>query len=601
MKWPILFCGGLGIASALEKPPVKKFELDLTWSSRAPDGVERQQILVNGQFPGPPLIFDEGDDVEVTVNNFLQSDTTVHYHGIEQQGTSWSDGVPGVSQKLIAPGRKFVSKFTATQYGTYWYHSHSRGQNMDGLYGPIYIRPRSIPESLVNAISNDSLARTQIQRAIQTPKLLMISDWFHNTSEELRDIALSANIDTLCVDSILINGKGRVRCVDPGYLSSLIPPPLSPLLQGQNFTAKGCLPTHNTYAQTTTTHHNYNELPPSLFDQCNATNAVEEEIRVDPRDGWISLNLIGAASISTLAFSLNNHSLWVYEVDGQYIVPTKVDTLTLSNGPRYSVLVQLNNTPGDYRMTFASAGFNQKIAGYGVLSYINGDPSVVGTSLLNYGGVESPGAIPLIENTIKPLIPNAPAQEADATFILAIGRIEKAWKWSLNGDHSYDLSLEAEKPLLWDPESQENSSLVITAKNGTWVDIIFDVTATKRTLQPGHPIHKHSNTVYVIGAGNGKFNWTTVAEARKEIPHLFNLENPPRRDTFTTLPAFQGPSWMAVRYHVQNPGAFLLHCHIDPHLTGGMALAMLDGIDTWPEIPEEYGPSGEWGKATERK
>lgn len=83
MKWPVLFCGGLGIASALEKPPVKKFELDLTWSSRAPDGVEREQILVNGQFPGPPLIFEEGDDVEVTVNNFLQSDTTVHYHGIE--------------------------------------------------------------------------------------------------------------------------------------------------------------------------------------------------------------------------------------------------------------------------------------------------------------------------------------------------------------------------------------------------------------------------------------------------------------------------------------------------------------------------------------
>ena len=58
-------------------------------------------------------------------------------------------------------------------------------------------RPREIPESLVNAISNDSLARSQIQKAFQDPQLLMISDWFHNTSEELRQISLSANIDTL--------------------------------------------------------------------------------------------------------------------------------------------------------------------------------------------------------------------------------------------------------------------------------------------------------------------------------------------------------------------------------------------------------------------
>lgn len=83
MKWSFLFCCGLAAASALNKPPIKKFELDLTWSSRAPDGVERKQILVNGQSPGPPLIIEEGDEVEVTVNNFLPFNTTVHYHGIE--------------------------------------------------------------------------------------------------------------------------------------------------------------------------------------------------------------------------------------------------------------------------------------------------------------------------------------------------------------------------------------------------------------------------------------------------------------------------------------------------------------------------------------
>jgi len=80
----LLCCVGLGAASAVVKrSPTKQFELNLTWETKSPDGVERQQILVNGQFPGPPLIIDEGDNVEVTVNNFMPFNTTMHYHGIE--------------------------------------------------------------------------------------------------------------------------------------------------------------------------------------------------------------------------------------------------------------------------------------------------------------------------------------------------------------------------------------------------------------------------------------------------------------------------------------------------------------------------------------
>ncbi|KAJ5503444.1 Multicopper oxidase type 2 [Penicillium fimorum] len=654
MRPSIFFCFiGLGAALNFVPPrPTKKFELNLTWGTKAPDGVERQQALINGQFPGPPLIFDEGDNVEVTVNNFLPFNTTMHWHGIEQQGTSWSDGVPGVSQRLIAPGGRFVSKFTATQYGTYWYHSHCAGQIMDGLYGSIYIRfahthPHRNLTHLRRELSTYDpdreklpqtwLAHFQINNAIRDPKLLMISDWFHNTSEELRDIAVSANLDTLsivrkwahkdsrCADSILINGKGRVRCVDSAYLTSLTAAPLAPLLQGMNYTAKGCLPVGNTYAQTTFSQHNYTAIPPSMFDQCIATETVEEVIKVDARKGWVSLNLIGSASISVPTVSINNHSLWVYEVDGRYIVPTKVDALTLSNGGRYSVLVKLNNTPGNYLITAANAGLNQKVAGYGTFSYVNGDPSVVGKPSINYGGNSmSTDVIVFDENKIKPLIPSRPSKEADQTYLLTIGRIEKAWKWSLNGDHSYGLSLESEKPMLWDPQSYADSDLVITTKNDTWVDIIFAVFGNASTLQPGHPIHKHSNLVYILGAGMGEFKWTSVAEAQQEIPEMFNLVDPPMR----ALPALLSPSWLAVRYHVsllftlllslffssenqeakmylivKNPGfsltsqAFFLHCHIDPHLTGGMALAILDGIDVWPSIPAQYGPKGHWGKA----
>lgn len=83
---------GASLAGGLETPSLplvgqlsqtKQFELNLTWGSGAPDGIAREQFLVNGQFPGPPLIMDEGDNVEVTVNNFTPCNTTIHWHGIE--------------------------------------------------------------------------------------------------------------------------------------------------------------------------------------------------------------------------------------------------------------------------------------------------------------------------------------------------------------------------------------------------------------------------------------------------------------------------------------------------------------------------------------
>lgn len=42
--------------------------LDLTWETGAPNGVSRQMIFTNGQYPGPHLFFHEDDDVEVLEN-----------------------------------------------------------------------------------------------------------------------------------------------------------------------------------------------------------------------------------------------------------------------------------------------------------------------------------------------------------------------------------------------------------------------------------------------------------------------------------------------------------------------------------------------------
>jgi len=110
----------------------------------SPDGFTRNGILINGQFPGPELNRQSVRQRWVSwCKTNLPNATTVHFHGIEQLNTPWSDGVPGVSQRLIEPGASFLYVVNANAYGTYWYHAHSRSQVSDGMYGAIIVNPAS--------------------------------------------------------------------------------------------------------------------------------------------------------------------------------------------------------------------------------------------------------------------------------------------------------------------------------------------------------------------------------------------------------------------------------------------------------------------------
>ena len=63
------------------------------------DGVTRQVYLINGQQPGPLIEADEGDDLEIFVNNELPVETTVHWHGqYAQQYQSRTQTLPVVTK-----------------------------------------------------------------------------------------------------------------------------------------------------------------------------------------------------------------------------------------------------------------------------------------------------------------------------------------------------------------------------------------------------------------------------------------------------------------------------------------------------------------------
>lgn len=107
---------------------------------KAPDGVNKSVILVNGSFPGPTITANWGDLINVTVENRIADEgTSLHWHGFLQKETPWFDGAPGIQQCPIAPGSTFTYSFRADLYGTSWYHSHFSSQYADGLLGPIVV------------------------------------------------------------------------------------------------------------------------------------------------------------------------------------------------------------------------------------------------------------------------------------------------------------------------------------------------------------------------------------------------------------------------------------------------------------------------------
>ncbi|WNL47491.1 copper resistance system multicopper oxidase [Dyella sp. BiH032] len=104
-------------------------------------GRRRMATVVNGQLPAPLLRWRQGDTITLRVRNRLPVTSSIHWHGIILPADM--DGVPGISFDGIPPGGEYLYRFTVSQAGTYWYHSHSRFQEQTGLYGPIVIEPRA--------------------------------------------------------------------------------------------------------------------------------------------------------------------------------------------------------------------------------------------------------------------------------------------------------------------------------------------------------------------------------------------------------------------------------------------------------------------------
>ena len=96
----------------------------------------------NGQAPGPTIEAVEGDKVRLFVTNRLPEHTTIHWHGMLLP--NGMDGVGGLTQPHIGPGKTFVYEFLLKKSGTFMYHPHADEmvQMAMGMMGFFVVHPR---------------------------------------------------------------------------------------------------------------------------------------------------------------------------------------------------------------------------------------------------------------------------------------------------------------------------------------------------------------------------------------------------------------------------------------------------------------------------
>ncbi|XP_078444795.1 cupredoxin superfamily protein [Wolffia australiana] len=547
-----LLCMSIPAASA----KVRHYRWTVTYELKAPDCYTKGVITINGRSPGPTIRAQQGDTIVVELKNGLMTENTaIHWHGIRQIGTPWSDGTEGITQCPILPGDTFVYKFVVDRPGTYIYHAHYGMQRSSGLYGSIQV---SLPDGVQEPFAYDY------------DRSIILNDWWHRSAQELA-AGLSA-IKFVWVgepQSILINGRGWYDC-------SL-----------------------------------------SANSACNNTDpqCSPSVITVVPGKTY-RLRISSVSSLSAFNFEIEGHNMTIIEADGHYVEPFVVKNLNIYSGETYSVLVVADQDPSKnyWAAVNVVSRPTKNLRGLAIFNYYPTHPRLLPTAAPPAGPLWNDTKYRLnqsleIKSHRNFTIPPPLSTEKLITLLNTQNKIEGRFRWAVNNvsfvlphtpylialKHNlrhvfsqeappesysvgkYDIFSKAENP-----NATESEALYKLEFNST-VDIVLQNANTMTANNSEtHPWHLHGHDFWVLGFGEGVF------DLAKDIGNL-NLVDPIMKNTVPVHPY----GWTAIRFVADNPGVWAFHCHIESHFYMGMGIVFESGVDRVGRLPRSIYGCGE--------
>ncbi|XP_050344676.1 uncharacterized protein LOC126769838 [Nymphalis io] len=174
---------------------------------------EKPALTINGQTPGPSIHVCLHDIIVVKVTNKIPSqDITMHWHGIQQRGTPYMDGVPMITQCPISYGSVYEYAFAASSPGTFFYHSDSVLHQSDGVYGALIVDQPQPLEPHAGLYDYDRSDEHTLIIGARFPELLTAR---LEDANQIRPDSILVNGDEVSTKIFVIPGYGyRLRLIN---------------------------------------------------------------------------------------------------------------------------------------------------------------------------------------------------------------------------------------------------------------------------------------------------------------------------------------------------------------------------------------------------
>ncbi|CAG8646099.1 5917_t:CDS:2, partial [Ambispora leptoticha] len=293
------------------------------------------------------------------------------------------------------------------------------------------------------------------------------------------------------------------------------------------------------------------------------------------------LRLINTSGAALIFFSIDNHVLNIIEADGFYIKRQQAHRIPIHAGQRVSVIVVADQVAGNFWMR----GEIDTVCYF--QPPVNLDPKF--NAIVHYEGAKEnvdpttnpwtdalKDCLDLDPNTLQPLIPEPVPSPVGTSLTLFIGpQIDKEGKALFYINNSSYVSDEDNPTInkVYDNYNlsaiNPNQNLYTLNKPGEVIQIVL------QNLMGGeHPFHLHGHNFWVLGTG--------LNETFKQGVSTLNTRTAIKRDT-VVLPS---AGWLAIRFVADNPGAWMLHCHIEWHLQLGLVAQFLELPDSLKKLTQ---------------
>ncbi|KAK4988900.1 laccase, multicopper oxidase, benzenediol:oxygen oxidorectuctase [Elasticomyces elasticus] len=291
------------------------------------------------------------------------------------------------------------------------------------------------------------------------------------------------------------------------------------------------------------------------------------------------LRLINTSVDNFISIALDGHNMTVMTADFIPIQPLVIQSgqwLQMAIGMRYDVVINANQGSGNFwfranvNTACSSGNNNNALAIFTYSGTTVADPTTTNTS--PSGCNDQTGLIPYWKQAVPSDTFNSQVKELS----LVLNREQVTTNganlvvWALN---TTMINVAWDKPTmqyLFDKNTSYPStySMIELPTQGIWTYWVVQEVAARSPPIP-HPIHLHGHDFFVLGSGTGTADLSTISGS-------LNFANPPRRDT-ASLP---GGGWLALAFETNNPGAWLMHCHIAWHISEGLGVQFLEAKDS---------------------